>query len=225
MKFFTKKMITPQKTPQTTFKTSRKDLIKRTINDVLTDSLSKAIIKIFYSPSIIIRVFWCLGLLFACGLCSYFLIESILVFFTYELSTTVRTYAEVTSLFPKVTICNKNAFTTKYAFEVAAGLKYDEFQFRVNNEFNESQREKTSHSLDDILFECSFNSEKCTAKDFRKEYDKALGFQKLNIFKSPLLKPTLRDFKKNTYPPLTFDLLIGQVLVNGSFCRSGSLLS
>ena len=127
------KMIIPLKTRQKPSNSqSRKALIKQTLNDVLTDSLSKAIIKIFSSPSIIIRAFWCLGLLFACGLCSYFLIESILVFFTYELSTTVRTYAEVTSLFPKVTICNKNAFTTKYAYEASMGLKYDDFQFRVN---------------------------------------------------------------------------------------------
>ena len=114
MKFFTKKMIIPLKTtPQKPLANRRRaSLIKQTLNDVLTDSLSKAIIKIFSSPSVVIRVFWCLGLLFACGLCSYFLIESILVFFTYELSTTVRTYAEVTSLFPKVTICIKNAFST-----------------------------------------------------------------------------------------------------------------
>ena len=35
-------------------------------------------------------------------------------------------------------------------------------------------------------------------------------FFQINYFKRPLLKPTLRDFKKNTHPPLTFDLLIGQ---------------
>jgi hypothetical protein len=153
----------------------RNILIKQIINDVLDDSLSKAILKLFSSSSVFVRVFWCLGLLFSTGLCSYFLIESILVFFTYQLRTTVRTYAEVTSEFPKITFCNKNIFTTKYAYEMALGATSNDFLYRVNNQFNDSQRDLVSHSLDDILFDCAFNTEKCSSKDFRKEFDKALG--------------------------------------------------
>ena len=114
---------------------TKKYLIKQILNDVLDDSLSKAILKLFTSSSGFVRVFWCLGLLFSTGLCSYFLIESILVFFTYQLRTTVRTYVEVTSQFPKITFCNKNIFTTKYAYDMAQGASFNDFQYKVNLNF------------------------------------------------------------------------------------------
>ena len=175
MKFFNK-ISTKSQTNASNNTEPKKYLIKQILNDVLDDSLSKAILKLFTSPSIFVRVFWCLGLLFSTGLCSYFLIESILVFFTYQLRTTVRTYAEVTSEFPKITFCNKNPLITKYAYDMALGASFNDFQYKVNTDYNDSQREKLGHSLDDILLDCTFNTEKCNnTRDFRREYDKALG--------------------------------------------------
>ena len=177
MKFFHKikisnRALSLQQTPQHQTKLA---LIKKITQEVLDDTLSKAIIKILVTPSWFVKVFWMFGLLGASSLCSYFLVGSAINFFTYELSTVVRVHSEIASLFPKVTICNKNAFTSKYAWDLANGTNYNEFLYRVNNELSEVEKQKLSHDFKDLLLECSFNSQPCAYYDFSWEYDRALG--------------------------------------------------
>jgi hypothetical protein len=92
-----------------------------------------------------------------CSLCAYFVMESLVLYFTPVSSNQVRTYFETKSLFPKETICNKNALTSKNAHELTNGTTPEEFSSRVNMEFDEIQKGLLQHSLDDILFECQFN--------------------------------------------------------------------
>jgi len=77
--------------------------------------------------------------------------------------------------FVKVTFCNKNLFTTKYAYDLAKGASYSEFVNMINLKLNASERAKLTHSLNDILIECSFNSIACSSNDFTQEYDINLG--------------------------------------------------
>ena len=56
-----------------------------------------------------------------------------------------------------MTICNKNALTSRYAYELTNGTTPEEFSSKVNMEFDETQKGLLQHSLDDILFECQFN--------------------------------------------------------------------
>ena len=74
-----------------------------------------------------------------------------------------------------MTFCNKNLFTTKYAYDLANGSRYTDFVNIINFKLNESERDKLSHTLDDILLECQFNTQPCSSKDFVKEYDLNLG--------------------------------------------------
>ena len=135
----------------------RQDRI-RWLKEVLCNSTGQALLKIYDSPSCLVKLFWLACLTSACSLCAYFVMESLVLYFTPVSSTHVRTNFETVSLFPKVTICNKNPFTTKYAHEMANGSSPDEFVQKVNTRFNDSQRELLQHSLDDILFDCSFNT-------------------------------------------------------------------
>ena len=125
--------------------------------EILCNSTGQALIKIFYSKSSLFKLFWIACLMSTCSLCAYFIMESLVLYFTPVSSTQVRTHFETMSLFPKVTICNKNALTSKYAFELTNGTTPEEFSSRVNMEFDEAQKGLLQHSLDDILFECQFN--------------------------------------------------------------------
>ena len=75
-----------------------------------------------------------------------------------------------------MTICNQNHFTTKYAYELANGTSYKDFINYLNYDLSEDERAKTVHSLDDILFDCTFNGKSCTSKNFLVEYDNANGY-------------------------------------------------
>jgi len=163
-------------TTKTKPKLKREAIVMRLVKETLYNSAAQALLKIYETPSKIVKLFWCVCLLGACSLCAYFVVESLVLFFSYEVSTKTRTYTETSSLFPKVTICNKNVFTTKYAFDFANGLKYDEVLWRINTKLNVTQREKLTHSFEDTLLACSFNAEACEAReDFTFEYDKSLG--------------------------------------------------
>ena len=156
-------------------KNKRKPSTRQLLKEILYNSTCQAILKIYESPSLIIKVFWLSCLLGACSLCSYFVIEALTEFFHYQVNLSSRTYFETSSLFPKVTLCNKNLFTTKYAYELANGRPYTDFINYINFNLNDSEREKLAHKFEHVLLDCSFNSEKCSAADFLREYDVSLG--------------------------------------------------
>ena len=43
--------------------------------------------------------------------------ESIMIYLSFEVKTTSRTKFETSSLFPQITICNRNIFQTEFAIE------------------------------------------------------------------------------------------------------------
>jgi len=157
-------------------------LIKCLIKDSLYNSTAQALVKIYNSSSRLTQIFWCVCLLGGCGLCSYFVIESLIDFFTYDVTMSTRTYFETTSLFPKITFCNKNPYTTKYAFDLSKKMgSYNEFVNYVNLKLNDTERMKLTHRIEDVLVECTYNTEVCFPTDFIREYDKSLGKQFLNL--------------------------------------------
>ena len=93
-------------------------LIKQTLKEVLYNSLAQAILKIFQTPHILLKVFLVVFVIVANGLCAYLILQAVLNFLSFEVITTTRTIFETPSLFPKVTICNVNPFATEYALGV-----------------------------------------------------------------------------------------------------------
>ena len=96
---------------------NRNEKIKSLIKETLYNSLAQAIIKIKESPYLTLKTFLLICVLALSGLCSYLIIELFLNYFSYGVNTTSRTLYETPALFPKVTICNVNPFTTQYAME------------------------------------------------------------------------------------------------------------
>ena len=101
--------------PQTNQSEESRISFKYILKETLYNSLCQAIIKIVFSPHFILKLFLSLFVIVTSGLASYLAIESIMNYFTYGVTTTSRTVYEAPTLFPKVTYCNANKFTTKYS--------------------------------------------------------------------------------------------------------------
>jgi hypothetical protein len=73
---------------------------------IVSNSTSQALLKIFDSPSVLIKFFWSACMLSACTVCSYFVVAAWLDFFRYEVNMETRVYTETSSLFPKGILLN-----------------------------------------------------------------------------------------------------------------------
>jgi hypothetical protein len=80
-------------------------LIKTIIKKELTNEAIQAFLKIFFSSHVIIKIFWIIGVLVPTGLCSYLVLQTILAYFTYGVSTKTANIVENPTDFPKITIC------------------------------------------------------------------------------------------------------------------------
>jgi hypothetical protein len=111
--------------------------LKSLIKETLYNSTAQSIIKIIETPSIPLKVFLLACVIVSSGLCSYLIIELIMSYLSYGVSTTSRTLYETPALFPKITICNANPFTTKYAIEFLK--KFNKELYPYIDIFNEEQ--------------------------------------------------------------------------------------
>ena len=147
----------------------QKEAIKNIFIDALNNSFGQAIIKIILTPFLIPKLFLILLVLGSSGIASFLVIQSIMTYLTYGVSTSSRTVYETPSLFPKVTFCNVNPFATKYAFNLT--------QYKIENGdslFNDEQI-NLGHDLKDILIECQFNLSPCNFTDFTWSFDPDYG--------------------------------------------------
>ena len=134
----------------------------------------------------------------ASGMASYTVVTSFMNYFAYGVTTTTRTFFETPSLFPKVTICNINPFTTQYAFNFLLGLNSSVMNAKPNSTYSQSSaqmydlyymaqgivkspnfadknRTLLAHSLDEILISCRFNGKTCNSSDFIRTFDPFYG--------------------------------------------------
>jgi hypothetical protein len=139
--------------------------IKCLLKEVLYNSLAQAIIKIIQTPHLAIKLFLVVCVVSSSSLASYLVIESIMQFFTYGVTTTSRTIFETPTLFPKVTFCNYNRLGTKYAYDLMRLGTLD-----VRNLSNE-EKKKLGHDIRDILINCWFNGNPCDSNDFTWSFD------------------------------------------------------
>ena len=91
------------------------ELVKCIIRETLYNSLAQAIIKIIQTPHIFLKLVLITCVLSSSGLAAYMVIQSILSYLAYDVTTTSRTIHEMSPLFPKITVCNLSPFTTGFA--------------------------------------------------------------------------------------------------------------
>jgi hypothetical protein len=172
-------------------KSNKNHGIKCLVKDTLYNPLSQAIIKLIETPYSTLKAFLFICILISISLCAYLIIELVLSYLNFGVSTTTRTLYETSVVFPKVTICNVNPFTTRYALEFLKQINREYYPFidifnmeqmrqlgfgekyKIINNFNylainkmnslnETEKRKLSHSLNDLMPSCSFNMQKCS---------------------------------------------------------------
>ena len=86
------------------------------------------------------RFIWTLIFLTFSGLTCYILINNVISYYQFNVVSTIQVVSERESVFPAVTICNSNPFTTKYAenltYELALnnlGIKLDQVSLDYYN--------------------------------------------------------------------------------------------
>ena len=182
-------------------------LANQIITEVFSKSTMHGVARIFTSKNMLITVMWVVFLVGCCGLFAYMAILSLLNYSLHEVTTKIRTIYERPTLFPTITICNKNLYTTDYALEQ---LRNDIDSYHLPNLFNytellklnfydrknlisgilytfsdkigiysESEKKKLGHTIDDMLIECIFNNKECTQHEVVWYFDKLYG----NCFK------------------------------------------
>ena len=173
---------------------SKSKKVENLLRDILYNSLAQAIIKLILTPHTVLKIFLIACVLASTGLASYLVIEAIMNFLEYGVTTTSRTIFENPTLFPKVTFCNVNWFTTEYAYNLTQEGNEDSKAYRLSN----NEKKKLGHRLEDILIRCSFNNFPCNSSDFTWYFDENYG--NCYTFNSGF------DSKKSTLVGLDFGL-------------------
>jgi len=148
---------------------NKREVIVGLLKEILYNSLAQAILKIALTPYVILKAILLAFVLASVGFVSYLIMQTMLTFLEYNVSTTSRTIYEMPTLFPKVTFCNLNDFTTEYAYNLTQMGVYDG-EFLSANE-----RQMIVHNLDDILIGCLFNNVHCDSANFAWSYDAVYG--------------------------------------------------
>jgi hypothetical protein len=191
------------------------------MKEILYNSLAQAIAKLFQKSHFSLKFILLLFILSSISFSSYMVVATILDYYLYEVITTSRVVYEMPALFPKVTICNQNMFTTEYAYKFAKSvnsswniftnrdsfknMSYDVsyntrvnfYNFVMSNLFqpnlSDNDRQKLGHNFEDILLSCYFNNQACNASDFKWKFDPLYG----NCYE---FNYDTKDIKQSTIP-------------------------
>ncbi|CAF0715638.1 unnamed protein product [Brachionus calyciflorus] len=95
------------------------------IEETLLNSTSHGIPSIIRSDKLAIRLMWIIFTIISTGLCGFMIVQSILNYFSFETTSKIQVITETNAIFPTVTICNTNYFTTKYSAEFINNLSLE----------------------------------------------------------------------------------------------------
>lgn len=109
-----------------------------------TNEFATAIIKLFRSHLILMRIVLIFFLLFVVGFSSFLTIQSFLNYFSYEVVTTHRIVKEIPVVFPQITICNTNMFSSEYAVEFLKEI--NKRYYPEKNMFDKNQMNALSYN-------------------------------------------------------------------------------
>jgi hypothetical protein len=188
------------------------------LKESLTNELFVSILRLYNTPFVLLEIFLTIFLLIVLTLAAYTTIDLVMVYLDYGVNTITKTVHETHASFPKVTFCNINQFTSKYAYEFlhasinesllessdhySKALKAFLVKYSVQSMIkNESLIRLLSQDLDEVLLSCSFNYKNCDASDFKWVYDPYYG----NCFSFNSGKESNQN-KESTLPGYAFGL-------------------
>lgn len=92
---------------------SKLNSVKKILKETILSSTGHGYPNIVRTNKWPIRLLWIISTLVSIGLCSLLIIQSILSYFKYEVTTKIRVINEFNSEFPTITVCNLNFLTTE----------------------------------------------------------------------------------------------------------------
>ncbi|CAF1103688.1 unnamed protein product [Brachionus calyciflorus] len=150
----------------------KKSVIRQRIQESLIHSTSHGIPSIITSDNWILKVFWIIFTLISTGFCAFSIIQNILNYYKYDVTTKIRFKYEVGSEFPSITVCNSNFFSSEKGYNfylksldkkklIENSLKEeDEFAHQLALKLNISEIKSLGDSLDKLIYEtCLDNRE------------------------------------------------------------------
>ena len=131
------------------------------------------------------RLFWFSMLLISASACVVLVVKSIEEFARYEVTTKMRLLTDQEAVFPVITICSFNPFTTPYADALFAEagvvnslsnmwLLDTYMQNKTGERLSDAQRKRMS-DLNDLLVSCSFSFQTCSVDDFQRIFHPLFG--------------------------------------------------
>ena len=177
----------------------------------------------------LVKLAWLLVFLCFAGLCVLLIVESFHEYFEYQVATNFKYIGEQEPLFPTITVCNMRQFTTPYArdtfmtpYDLYALLNSTDFGYSgislytkyvqiyqtvealalntTGAYLSDEQLRATGASIDDMLVDCTYASNKCTSDDFEWIFHPVfLNCYRFNSLKrnATLRRATLPGFRNN----------------------------
>ena len=103
--------------------------MKSLIKETLYNSMAQAIIKILETPNFLLKVFLLACVILSTSLCSWLIVKLILDYLSYDVTTKLRALNDTPVLFPKITICNLNPFTSEFALGFLKQINRDSYPY------------------------------------------------------------------------------------------------
>jgi hypothetical protein len=177
-------------------KTSKK--IKTNLLEITQTSTTYGVPNFFRTNRLFFKLIWVSYILASACLSAFFVTQSIIYYYQYDIVTKVTVFNEYPSPFPAVAICNINPFTTNYSVEFSKKV-FDKYHFPYTSmaqdfskkkffsfkyllethakdpSFSDENKKKLGHRLEDILLTCLYEMNPCTADDFEWFYDLDFG--------------------------------------------------
>ena len=156
--------------------------IQDTVSDAIKSSTGHGCPNILKSKIISIKIMWSFFTALSMGICTYLIIESILSYFKYEVTTKTRVVNEYMSIFPTITVCNLNYFTSNDSVKFIKDLQMVMNSQDINpiehlfvtvakmyskQKDYEFLKEKYGDSLNKLIVNCQFNYERCELDEFK----------------------------------------------------------
>jgi hypothetical protein len=188
--------------------TQKKRILKRRsvkiVENVLSNSTMHGLSNVINSKSLILKIMWLTFLILCIIYFTKFSLDSVADYLDYDVTTKIRRVYESPTIFPSISICNKNKFTTDFGIETIKKIidKYksqdlfdlnvlnnmslenryresDNTLIRVENavsEYSDEDKKKLGHSIEDFLIECKFDDIFCNiSNDFVWYFDSNFG--------------------------------------------------
>ena len=159
-------------------KYSIKTEMKKFLNEKFSSLNVHALPNIVKTNHLSIKILWTMYFILSGGFCTYFMINTILNYFNYEITSKINISYERMLSFPIVTICNVNPFATNYINQKLQFLfnttspSFQLFYLSKSLANQMTDRNLNGPGIKDIIIYCQFSMVKCDLDaDFEHYYD------------------------------------------------------